>query len=218
MNEKSEQFEIATKQLFSGWAPRYDSPLFRLYFERLYRRILETLNQHGRDYVSPGATVLDIACGTGEILFRLAKQHPKTNFVGIDLTTAMVEAAREKTKALLNVEITEGNAEHLSFSNEAFDAVLCSEAFHHFPHPEQALQEMHRVAKTRSLLMVVDPGFPSPFITKIVERISRTFEVNKHIYNQHELRQLLEQQGFSVRSMSHYFFNNFFVCTKIRRR
>lgn len=166
----------------------------------------------------PGAAVLDVACGTAEILFRLAKQHPKTSFIGIDLTPAMVELARAKTKSLPNVEIKEGSAEHLIFSDNTFDVMLCSEAFHHFPHSEQALQEMYRVAKPRSLLMVVDLGFPSPFITQIVERISRTFEVNKHIYNQHELEQLLEQQGFSVRSMSHYFFNNFFVCAKKRRR
>lgn len=181
MNQYSQQFEADTKQLFSGWAGRYDSSLFLLYFERLYCRILEILAQHGRDYISPGATVLDIACGTGEVLFRLATQHPKTSFIGIDLTVAMVEAAREKTKLLPNVEIKEGNAERLSFSDQAFDAVLCSEAFHHFSNPKQALEDMHRVAKDRSLLLLVDPGF-------------------------------------SVLSISHYFFNNFFVCTKIRRR
>lgn len=218
MNQYNEQFTADTKQLFSGWAGSYDSSLFRLYFERLYRRILRTLDQHDREYISPGATVLDIACGTGEILIRLATQYPQTTFIGIDLTPAMVELARSKTKLLPNVAIKEGNAEHLTFSDNVFDAVLCSEAFHHFSHPEQALQEIHRVAKERSFLMIVDSGFPSPFITKIIERISRSFEINKHIYNQHELRHLLEQQGFSIRSMSHYFFNNFFVCTKNQRR
>lgn len=214
MNRTDKQFTRVTKQLFSRWAAYYDSRLFRLYFERLYTRILEILTRHNRAMVVPGAKLLDIACGSGEIIFRLAQQFPQTQFYGIDITTAMVEVARRKNHRLPNVAIQEGDADHLPFPDQVFDILLCSEAFHHFPNPAVVLREMHRVLVVGGLLFVVDPGFPSRFMTRITEMISRTFEINHHVYAQGELQQLLEQHGFVVQSVSHYFFNSFIVCIK----
>lgn len=210
----STQFEQDNKRLFSRWANKYDSPLFRLYFERLYSRILSLLQLEGNARLVPGAFVLDVACGTGELIFRLAKKYPQTTFIGLDLTPAMVEKACQKGKFLSNVEFREGNAANLLFPNETFDIVLCSEAFHHFELPERALAEIYRVTKNSGLFLLIDPGFSSVVLTRITELIARTFEVNKHVYSQSELRELLQKTGFSIVSMSHHFFNNFFVSVK----
>src|SRR3989344_5236627 len=184
MDSKTSQFEDDNKRLFSCWAGGYDSAVFRLYFERLYRRMMVLLRREGHSYLTPGSSALDVACGTGEVIWRLAQQYPQVTFIGLDLTPAMVEKASQKVQSLPNVEIREGRADDLVFPDGTFDLVLCSEAFHHFAFPEKSLQEIYRVAKSPGLFLLVDPGFASSLVTRIVELVSRTFETNKHIYTQ----------------------------------
>ncbi len=209
-----DQFQEATKQLFSGWAPIYDSFVFRLYFDPMYRRLLQFFDQHAAPLLLPQTRVLDVACGTGEIIFRLAHKYPSVQFAGIDLTPAMVEQARKKTALLPRVEVIEGEASMLPFAEGAFTAVICSEAFHHFDRPDVALREMFRVLQHGGVLLLVDPGGRSSWLTKLLEVVSKTFEVNRQLYSQQELRLLLEGAGFSVVVASTRMLNNFFVCIK----
>src|SRR6184192_1124355 len=44
----------------------------------------------------PGSRVLDVGCGTGEILFRLADRFPGVSFVGIDLEESHLARARDR--------------------------------------------------------------------------------------------------------------------------
>lgn len=215
MRYNPNQFEADTKRLFSRWAGRYDSWIFRLYFERLYHRILKVLGSQGTNYFSSQAKVLDIACGTGEIIFRLAQTYPNVKFIGIDLTPEMVELARVKTKQLPNIEIQQGNATKLSFPPNEFIVVICSEAFHHFLQPKEVLREIYRITSVGGLFLLVDPGSRSVLITRVIAMIAKTFEVNKQIYSQQQLQLLLKQAGFALRLSFEYFFNNFFVAIKL---
>jgi ubiquinone/menaquinone biosynthesis C-methylase UbiE len=214
MDSTNNTFTSETKKLFSSWAGKYDSWVFRLYFERLYHRILEVLDSQGSTYFTSQASILDIACGTGEVIFRLAQKYPKVKFIGVDLTPEMVELAQAKTKHLSNVVIQQGDATKLSFSDNEFTVVLCSEAFHHFPQPKQTLREIYRVTKVGGLFLLVDPGSHSQLLTRIIALIAKTFEVNKQIYSQEELQLLLKQAGFMSRLYFEYFFNNFLVSVK----
>lgn len=98
------------------------------------------------DRISPsgGESVLDIACGTG-VVARLAEQRGHTGrLVGIDLNTAMLAVAREKSPA---VEWIEGSALDLPFDANSFDIVLCQLGLQFFPDRPLALKEMVRVLK-----------------------------------------------------------------------
>lgn len=208
------QLEAVTTRLFDRWARWYDAPLARLYFNRIYSRVEALFRETGRDRLKPGATVLDVAAGTGELLARLAPDFPEITFVGLDLTPSMVEKAQQKTHDLSNVTVQIGNARNLPSADVSVDIILCTEAFHHFAEPKQVVAEFHRVLKPTGQLILVDPGAPSKLLTRLIALVARMVEVNHHVYSSSELTRLLESHNFIVRSRTFAFFNNFFVATR----
>jgi len=93
------------------------------------------------------------------------------------------------------------NAEGLSFSDDSFDFVYCKEAFHHFPRPYIALNEMYRVAKNAVILTeprdhYIDRGLLHPFfnIRSKLFASKHGFEpVGNYIYSlsEHEMEKFL---------------------------
>ena len=94
-------------------------------------------------------TVLDVACGPGLVVAAFAKvcRHA----IGIDLTPAMIEKAREHAAALglTNVDWRVGNVLPLPFADRSFSVVVSRFAFHHFPDPLAVLREMARLSTRR---------------------------------------------------------------------
>ena len=74
--------------------------------------------------------------------------------VGLDLTPGMIDVAR--AKQLDNVSFVVGDAEALPFEPRSFDAVLCSNSFHHYPHPERFFAEVARVLRPGGRLVLRD--------------------------------------------------------------
>lgn len=107
----------------------------------------------------PAARILDLACGPGTELFRLAELARAGEVVGVDLSAEMVAAAcsgahrRElRNTAFFQAEVT-NLPQHFA---GRFDAVHCSFAFHHFSDPIAALAEMHRVLNRTGKAFVID--------------------------------------------------------------
>lgn len=100
--------------------------------------------------------ILDVGTGAGHTALRFA---PKVRHViATDLTKAMVEKAAELAaeQNLRNIETKVADAEKLPFDDETFDLVTCRLALHHFPNPQQALQEFARVLKYPGTLGLTD--------------------------------------------------------------
>lgn len=98
----------------------------------------------------PGETVLDVSCGTGLVTIPIAEiVQPGGSVTGIDLSEGMIEEAKYRAaeQKLDNITFVHMGAEVLGFPDNSFDLVLCSLGLMYFPHPESALQEMHRVLK-----------------------------------------------------------------------
>lgn len=102
----------------------------------------------------PFNDVLDVGCGTGPVIELLCEKYPEKRFVGLDLTPAMIEAAQ--AKGLPNAEFVVGDAENLPFADESFDALLCSNSFHHYPNPGMFLREARRVLRPGGKLILRD--------------------------------------------------------------
>ncbi|WP_227352687.1 class I SAM-dependent methyltransferase [Haladaptatus salinisoli] len=83
---------------------------------------------------------LDVACGAGHTAAALADAGVPT-VVAADATPAMVATAAEA----FDVVGTVADAERLPFADDAFDAVTCRIAAHHFPAPRAFLREVVRV-------------------------------------------------------------------------
>ena len=97
-----------------------------------------------------GDTVLDIGCGGGNTLARMAERVTEGHLVGIDYAETSVEASRAFNARLIEagrMEILHGSVEHLPFADGHFDAVVTVESFYFWPSPEESLKEVARVIR-----------------------------------------------------------------------
>jgi ubiquinone/menaquinone biosynthesis C-methylase UbiE len=100
--------------------------------------------------LQPGETVLDISCGTGLVTFPAAEVvQPGGSVTGADLSEGMIKKSKseQKQKEIDNVFFQRMDAEVLDFTDNTFDAIICSLGLMYFPHPEKAVSEMYRVLK-----------------------------------------------------------------------
>jgi ubiquinone/menaquinone biosynthesis C-methylase UbiE len=104
-------------------------------------------------------TVGDGRYGTDSIALR--KRGIK-NVLPSDISEYPLKCALERN---LITDYAVENAEKLSFADDAFDYVMCKEAYHHFPRPYIALYEMLRVAKQAVLLIEPNDYWMSPLGT-----------------------------------------------------
>jgi len=81
---------------------------------------------------------LDVGCGTGV----LGDVLPESELVGLDISIGMLKEARNKLNHVLA-----GDAEHLPFRDESFDAVLFNASIFLIPSADLALKEALRVVK-----------------------------------------------------------------------
>jgi ubiquinone/menaquinone biosynthesis C-methylase UbiE len=99
-------------------------------------------------HIAPGMRVFDIAAGTGlgaEVAFALL--GPTGHVTAADLSAAMVEKARARLSNAKNVSVAIEDGQALSFSDECFDAVVCSLGLMFFPDPLRGLAEFRRVLR-----------------------------------------------------------------------
>lgn len=99
---------------------------------------------------SPGARVLDVACGTGVVSFDAARAvGPSGHVLGIDLSGQMIDAARRRKAelALGNIEFVRMDAEAMDVLDASFDIAICALGLMYMPDPKQVLYEMRRILR-----------------------------------------------------------------------
>jgi SAM-dependent methyltransferase len=102
------------------------------------------LLRHAR--VPAGASVLDVACGTGVVALGAARNGARV--VGVDLTPELIARAKENASLMkLEAEFIEGDAEALPLPDARFDFVLSQFGHMFAPRPDVAVKEMLRVLK-----------------------------------------------------------------------
>jgi SAM-dependent methyltransferase len=95
--------------------------------------------------ISPDARVLDVGCGNGWATRLIAQNAPHGRVVGIDISDAMVDLARESSAAFPNLEFREASAEKLSFAEEEFTHAFSMESLYYYADVPAALKEIRRV-------------------------------------------------------------------------
>ncbi len=115
--------------------------------------------------------VLDVACGTGDMVVELLRQG--CSVTGVDLSKEMMAIAKRKAP---QAEYRLADAEHLPFGDASFDAVTCAFGVRNFVHLEQGLHEMLRVLKPGGRMVILELATPDsslirPFYTFYTRRI-----------------------------------------------
>ncbi|MFB6081959.1 MAG: class I SAM-dependent methyltransferase [Halanaeroarchaeum sp.] len=118
--------------------------------------------------------ILDVGCGTGESLRRVA--GAERDLHGVDLSPEQLHFARGKP-ALSSARLTLGDATRLPYRDDAFDVVMSVGSFPYVPDLDAALSEAYRVSRADGRLFVVGPKYPEGAIgRRVADRLLQFFE------------------------------------------
>ena len=138
------------EKFFDLWAPNYDFLLTTVFYQAVHKRLLEYVE------LPEQPNVLDLGCGTGRLLNRLATQFPTLRGTGLDLSAKMLHQAQQGNRHKERLVYKQGNAESLPFADSQFDAVFNTLSFLHYPNPQQVFQEVNRVLYPSGKFYLVD--------------------------------------------------------------
>lgn len=157
--------------------------------ERLFQRLrIVRIKRH----IPQGASLLDIGCGNGKLLFSLANRLSRGD--GVD--------KRVKSQNKGHIRLQSWLAKQsLPFPNDSFDIVTMTAVLEHLETPKFVLSECYRVLRRRGSLILTTP---SPIAKPVLEFLAFRLGIvspqeiadHKHYFSKNELRQLLLAVGF----------------------
>jgi ubiquinone/menaquinone biosynthesis C-methylase UbiE len=164
----------------------WSAPLFGAFGDRWSERRIHEIADALRPHVPDGGSVLDLGGGTGVLSSRLADVLPACYTV-LDPAPAMERyvPARPDVTAVL------GSSQNVPFGGSAFDAVIVSDAFHHFADQDTAAREIRRVLRPGGGLVMLEfdrRAWPVAAIERIVDRTG-------HLFAPQELCDFLQARG-----------------------
>ena len=203
-------------QVFSSVARRYDvmndlmsGGLHRRWKDRFVARVKPR----------PSERILDMAGGTGDVAFRMARRGAHVTVADINSDMLSVGMERAKERGLENLSWKQENAEQLSFESASFDAYTIAFGIRNVTDIPAALKEAHRVLEYGGRFFCLEfstsdwPGFATAYelySDKLIPRIGRAVANDEESYRYlvesirrfprpEAFRQMIAEAGF-VRS------------------
>jgi len=174
--------------VFSSVARRYDvmndlmsGGMHRLWKDRFVARVKPR----------PGETILDMAGGTGDVAFRMARRGAHVTVSDINPDMLAVGKERAGERGLTGLEWKVENAEKLSFADGGFDAYTIVFGIRNVTDIPAALREAHRVLKRGGRFYCMEfsssdwPGFAEiyeRFASKVIPRIGKAVADDEDSY------------------------------------
>ena len=194
MSISSDKYKQMSIKEFTKAAKIYDSGKSGIYemCKYDYPKVLKELkNKKFND-------VLDCGCGTGPMIEILCEKYSDKQYTGLDLTPEMIKKAKEKN--LPNSNFVVGDCEKLPFEDESFDVIICTNSFHHYPNPQDFLDNTYRVLRKGGRLILRDYT-SSDLIVWLMNHIELPLahlvgHGDVKIYKKEEYREMLKKAGF----------------------
>src|SRR3954453_3108981 len=174
--------------VFSSVARRYDvmndlmsGGMHRLWKDRFVARVKPR----------PGEEILDMAGGTGDVAFRMARRGARVTVADINPDMLEIGQARAEERGLADLRWKVENAEALSFADAMFDAYTIVFGIRNVTDISAALREAHRVLKRGGRFYCMEfsssdwPGFSEiyeAFASKIIPRIGKAVANDEESY------------------------------------
>ena len=179
--------EDKNRKFFDFWSKYYDKE-FSIY---LFDIISNTLNSIK---VKDNSRILDIGCGTGNLLYLLEKENKNLELYGIDLSKKMLEKAGKKLNKAKLIEISAIILDK-KFHKEFFDYIFVVDAFHHLPNHKELMRKFYKILKKDGMLIITDFDFGIffNFIFHLIE------PGNSGIYTKKQIKSLFIGAGFLLK-------------------
>ncbi len=179
-------------------------------YRPVHDAVLRTLRQR-----RPQA-ILDLGCGTGQLLARLADELAPPRLAGCDYSDGMLTHAADRLRdaSISPIRVggrsaqpmlVRGDALCLPFASAAFDAIVSTEAFHWFPDQDAALAEAARVLRRDGTLLLGFVNPPLALIGDVFSLGSRFLGAPLRWPTPAALRRRVEAAGFSVTAQRRIF-------------
>ena len=210
-NESIKEQEQSKKiqEMFNNIADKYDflNGVLSFALDANWRKIAIRLSDIKKDH-----KVLDLACGTGDMIAEIHKQHPNAFIYGADFSVNMLHISQKK---LNNVPFTAADAHNLPFKDNSFDRLTMAFGFRNVTDKARGLAELYRVIKSGGKVCILELTKPENKVTSFFYRlyfmhilplIGGIFSSRKaykylpdsvyHFPKRKEYRQMIENAGF----------------------
>jgi demethylmenaquinone methyltransferase/2-methoxy-6-polyprenyl-1,4-benzoquinol methylase len=211
-----EEHAIRVREMFAAIAGRYDllNHLLSGHIDKRWRRLVA--RKLRESIGSPGARILDVACGTGDLSLTLS-ETTGARVVGTDFCRPMLEIAARKTANLdSDIPLIEGDALRLPFRDCSFEAATIAFGLRNLSDVEGGLAELRRVLKPGGSVAVLEfskpvvPGFRllfNVYFTRVLPLLGGLISGSKSAYqylpdsvtgfpDQQELSSMMRRVGF----------------------
>lgn len=149
------------REMFAQIAPRYDlaNRVISAGMDEGWRkRAIEILA------APPGGRVLDLCCGTGDVVFHLLRTDPRLQVTGVDFCEPMLKTARARAAKRAqtrrhpqsDVQFVKGDVMALPFDDRSFDGATMSFSMRNVVDIDATLREIHRVLRPGARFVNLD--------------------------------------------------------------
>lgn len=107
-----------------------------------------------------GCSILDIGCGTGDMLRIFSAERPRARLTGLDFSPNMLSVAEDRCRGIAQLTLRQGNAMALPFSDGSFDGACMSFALRNTADYSRTLREAARVLRPGGVMLVIDSFVP----------------------------------------------------------
>lgn len=146
-------------------------------------------------------TILDVGCGGGRTVRKLAAIATEGKVYGVDHSEESVAAAHRTNEQWIEmgrVEIRQGSASHLPFSDEMFDLATAVETHFWWPDLPADMREVFRVLKPGGKLIIIAEIYKGGKHVRIQKLLEKHVELTKMaLLSVNEHRELFSKAGYS---------------------
>ena len=156
-----EDKRLRVQRMFAAIAPSYDlnNRLHSIWSDQRWRRKAVALAN-----VKPSDTVVDIACGTGDLALAFTQamggmDNRTTKIVGIDFTYEMLPIARHKSVGT-RIRYLQGDAQHLPLADGVADVASIAFGIRNVACPGTVMSESYRILRRGGRMIILEFSMP----------------------------------------------------------
>jgi demethylmenaquinone methyltransferase / 2-methoxy-6-polyprenyl-1,4-benzoquinol methylase len=236
---QTNQQDHKLKTFYSTIYKRYDlvNRLFTLGMDVRWRRLAATECAK----LKP-ASILDLCCGTGDMVFAIRKKLSDVRIVGYDFSESMLDIARKKgvKNKISCIDFNQGDAAEMPFPTGAFDVVTIAFGFRNLtyenPSCDAHVAEISRVLNSGGHFIILESAVPRNnlirffyncylrlFLIPLGGILSGNWKAYSYLarsssnfFNRKELTELLNKFGFKILSIKPLFLGAASLLTAVR--